>query len=235
MREHEREFDKELAGLRHKLLHMGELAQEMVRQAVAALVQRDPSLTQSLPQQEQQANAWQIEIDELVVTLLATHQPVATDLRLLMAATKINSDLERIADLAVNIDESVRVLLRQEPLKPLVDIPRMDEIAREMVREALQAMIRTDVLLAQSVIMRDDQVDALKDQVLRELLTYMAADTRAIERGLGLILVARHLERIADHATNIAQDVIYLVQGRDVRHPKARNPAPPPPTGMPLQ
>jgi len=223
VQDHEREFDKELTGLRAKLLSMGEIAQDMVRRATAALVQRDAKLIQTLPRQEQQVNALQLEIDDLGVTLVATHQPVATDLRFLMAATKINSELERIGDLAMNIQESVHGLLHDEPVKPLVDIPRMDEIARQMVRESLEAMVRTDALLAQSVIMRDDEVDALKDQVLRELLTYMAADPRVIERGLSLILVARHLERIADHATNIAQDVIYLIQGRDVRHPKTRD------------
>jgi phosphate transport system protein len=154
------------------------------------------------------------------LTLLATQQPVAVDLRFILATTRINSDLERIGDLVINITENARVVLKQAPLKPLIDIPRMADLARKMVRESLEAFVGEDPLLAQSVIMTDDQVDGLKDQVLRELLTYMMGDPRAIERALSLIFIARHLERIADHATNIAEDVIYMTQGRDVRHPR---------------
>jgi len=215
----ERHFDRELAELKKRLIHMAEVAETMIDQAVRELVDRDESLAESVPRHEEEVNRLQIEIDEAVVTLIATHQPVAGDLRFLLAASRINGELERIGDLAINITENVRVLAQQPPLKPLVDIPRMTELARRMVRDSLRAFVRGDVLLAQSVIMTDDQVDALKDQVLRELLTYMMADPQAIERGLMLILVARHLERVADHATNIAEDVIYQVQGRDVRHP----------------
>ena len=219
MNTRERHFDRELAELKKRLIHMAEVAETMIDQAVRELVDRDESLAESVPRHEEEVNRLQIEIDEAVVTLIATHQPVAGDLRFLLAASRINGELERIGDLAINITENVRVLAQQPPLKPLVDIPRMTELARRMVRDSLRAFVRGDVLLAQSVIMTDDQVDALKDQVLRELLTYMMADPQAIERGLMLILVARHLERVADHATNIAEDVIYQVQGRDVRHP----------------
>jgi phosphate transport system protein len=169
---------------------------------------------------EDELNRLQIEIDELGMLLLATQQPVAADLRFIIAATKINSELERIGDLVINITENVHVLLQQPELKPLIDIPRMADLARKMVRDSLDAFVRGDVLLAQAVIMMDDQVDALKEQVLRELLTYMMADPRSIERAMALILISRHLERIGDHATNIAEDVIYMVQGRDVRHPR---------------
>jgi phosphate transport system protein len=152
---------------------------------------------------------------------------VANDLRFLLAATRINGELERIGDLAINITENVQVLVEHPPLKPLIDIPRMAELARTMVRQSLDAFVQGDAALAQSVIMTDDTVDALKDQIFRELLTYMLNDPRTIERALALILVSRHLERIADHATNIAQDVIYLVHGRDVRHPRTpRSPGP---------
>jgi phosphate transport system protein len=142
------------------------------------------------------------------------------DLRTILAGAKINSELERIGDLVCNITECAHTLLTQPPLKPLIDIPRMADLARRMVRESLDAFVREDVLLAESVIMTDDQVDALKNQVLRELMTYMMSDPRSIERAMSLILIARHLERIGDHATNIAEDVIYMIQGRDVRHPR---------------
>ncbi len=227
MNAHERQFDRELQELKKKLLRMAALAEEMIDRAITELIERDEKPTQEVVRAEEQVNLLQIEIDEEVVRLLATRQPVASDLRLILAASKINSDLERIGDLVVNITENVHVLAEQPPLKPLIDIPRMADLARQMVRESIDAFIKGDVLLAQTVIMTDDQVDALKDQVLRELLTYMMSDPRAIERALALILVARHLERISDHATNIAEDVIYLIQGRDVRHPRTPRDKPP--------
>jgi phosphate transport system protein len=217
---HERQFDKELGDLKKKLIHMAAIAEAMIDRTIGELVNRDEQMAQPVYQYEDDLNRLQIEIDELALTLLATHQPVAGDLRLIMAASRINGELERIGDLAVNITENVHVLVQQPELKPLIDIPRMADLARKMVRDSLDAFVRGDVLLAQSVIMTDDQVDALKDQVLRELLTYMMSDPKTIERALALILISRHIERIADHATNMAEDVIYLVQGRDVRHPK---------------
>ena len=216
---HQRLFDKELEELKKKLIHMAALAETMIDQTIAELVKRDEHLAEKVPDYEQEINLLQIEIDEHALTLLATQQPVARDLRFILAATKINSELERIGDLAINITENVHVLVQQPPLKPLIDIPRMAELARKMVRESLEAFVGGDPLAAQAVIMADDQVDALKEQVLRELLTYMMADPRAIERAIALIFISRHLERIADHATNIAEDVIYMTEGRDVRHP----------------
>lgn len=220
MNSHERQFDRELHDLKKKLLHMATLAEEMVERAISELMSRDERATADVVSSEEAINRLQIEIDEEVVRLLATRQPVASDLRFILAATKINSELERIGDLAINITENVHILAQQPPLKPLIDIPRMADAARQMVRESLDAFVRGDVLLAQKVIMTDDKVDALKTQVLRELLTYMISDPTTIERALALILIARHLERIGDHATNIAEDVIYHIQGRDVRHPK---------------
>ena len=222
-----RKFDKELDELKKKLIHMAALAETMIDRTISELVRRDERLAQKVPEYEEELNRLQMEIDEEAMRLLATRQPVASDLRFILAATKINGDLERIGDLAVNITENVHVLAQQAPLKPLIDIPRMADLARRMVRESLEAFVGDDVLLAQSVIMTDDQVDALKNQILRELLTYMMADPRAIERGLALILISRHLERIADHATNIAEDVIYMIQGRDVRHPRTPKERPP--------
>jgi len=217
---HERKFDQELAELKQRLIRMAATAEAMIDKTIRELVDRDEQAAEPIGMYEDELNRLQIEIDELGMLLLATQQPVAADLRFIIAATKINSELERIGDLVVNITENVHVLLQQPELKPLIDIPRMADLARKMVRDSLDAFVRGDVLLAQAAIMMDDQVDALKEQVLRELLTYMMADPRSIERAMALILISRHLERIGDHATNIAEDVIYMVQGRDVRHPR---------------
>ena len=223
---HQRPFDKGLEDLKKKLIHMAALTETMIDKAIGELVSRDESQASKIPEYEDEVNRIQIEIDEVALTLLATQQPVASDLRFIVAATKINSELERIGDLVINITENAHILLSQPPLKPLIDIPRMADLSRQMVRESLQAFLAGDALLAHSVIMTDDQVDALKEQVLRELLTYMMSDPRSIERAIALILISRHLERIGDHATNIAEDVIYMIQGRDVRHPRLRKDRP---------
>jgi len=223
----QRQFDRDLEELKKKLIRMASLTETMIDKTIGELVSRDERLAEKVPEYEEELNRLQIEIDDQALTLLATQCPVATDLRFIVAATKINGELERIGDLVINITENVHVLAQHPPLKPLIDIPRMADLARQMVRDSLDAFIRGDALQAQSVIMADDQIDALKDQVLRELLTYMIADPHAIERSLALILISRHLERIGDHATNIAEDVIYVIQGRDVRHPKTPKERPP--------
>ena len=220
MDKHERRFDKELSDLKSKLLHMAAIAETMIDRAIRELVDRDEGIATPVYDYEEQLNRLQIQIDEEAMMLLATQQPVAVDLRFIFAASKINSDLERIGDLVMNIVENVHTLLEHPPLKPLIDIPRMAELSRKMVRDSLDSLVKEDVLLAQAVISSDDQIDGLKDQIIRELITYMIGDPRSIERALALILIARHLERIGDHATNIAQDVIYMIQGRDVRHPR---------------
>jgi phosphate transport system protein len=223
MEKHQRTFDKGLDDLKTRLVHMAELAETMIDNTIAALVQRDEKISAKVPDHEEEINRLQIDIDEHALMLLATQQPVANDLRFLVMATRINGELERIGDLAINIRQNSEVLLEQPALKPLIDIPRMAEAASKMVRQSLQAFVEGNVARAQNVIMMDDQVDALKDQLLRELLTYMMSDPTTIERSLALILISRHLERIGDHATNIAQEVIYMVQGRDVRHPRIRH------------
>jgi len=212
-------FEEELQALKQRLLTMGALVEERAHRAVRSLIDRRLDEAELVIQSDQEVNDLQIEIDRRCLTLLALQQPAASDLRLITAALKINDDLERIGDQAVNIAENVIKVLPQAPLKPLIDIPRMAELAGRMVRDSLHAFVKGDVLMAQAVIATDDRVDGLKNQIMRELLTYMLADPKAIERALALILIARHLERIADHATNIAEDVIYVVQGRDVRHP----------------
>jgi phosphate transport system protein len=159
-----------------------------------------------------------IEIDNRCFRLLALHQPMAADLRAIVAAVKINTDLERVGDLAVNVAEAARRYTMHPPVKKLIDIPRMAEIAQSMLRDALDAYVRRDTALAEAVLNQDDRLDDLKSQVFRELLTYMLQDPSTIEPALDLILVSRHLERIGDHATNVAEDVIFMVTARDVRH-----------------
>jgi phosphate transport system protein len=163
-------------------------------------------------------NSLHIEIDNRCFTLLALHQPMAADLRTIVAAVKINTDLERVGDLAVNIAEAARRYAQHPAIKRLIDIPAMARIAQSMLRDSLDAFVRFDTNLAQQVLNEDDKLDALKTQIFRELLTYMLQDTSTIEPALDLILVSRHLERIGDHATNIAEDVIFIVSARDVRH-----------------
>jgi phosphate transport system protein len=197
---------------------MGGLAEEQVRLVTAALVDRDASLARRVQSGDQPINDLHIEIDQRCVKLLALHQPVAMDLRAVIAAVKINTDLERVGDLAVNVAEAVVCYLRHTPLRPIAHIPRMADLAQRMLRDALDAYVRHEVALAEHVLDTDDIVDALKSQVSVDLIPVMQGAPETIEPSLDLILIARHLERIADHATNIAEDVIFMVSGRDVRH-----------------
>jgi phosphate transport system protein len=213
----ERHFEADLQELRERLLTMGSVAETMIHKSVAALVSRQEALVQEVLAHEEEMDLLCIEIDDRCFTLLALQQPMASDLRFLVGAIKINSDLERIADQTVSIALRAQSLITQPEVKPLIDIPRMARLAQEMVRKSLDAFVERDAELARGVIDADDEVDSLRDQVFRELLTYMMADTATIPRALALILVSRNLERIADHATNIAEDVIYIVRGEDVR------------------
>jgi len=213
-----RHFQDELEQLKTRLLEMGGPAEEQVRLAVKGLVQRDRDLIARVLTGDDPLNALHIEVDNRCFTLLALHQPMAVDLRAIVAAVKINTDLERVGDLAINIAEAGQRYVAHAPVKKLIDIPRMATIAQSMLRDALDAFVRRDTALAQNVLNQDDALDALKTQIFRELLTYMLADPSTIEPALDLILVSRHLERIGDHATNIAEDVIFMVSARDVRH-----------------
>jgi phosphate transport system protein len=219
-------FEEELQALKNRLLSMGALVEERVHDAIQALIERRLDAAERIIASDQDVNELQIEIDERCLRLLALQQPMASDLRLITAAMKINADLERIGDQAVNIGEQAVRILAHPPLKPLIDLPRMAEIAEKMTRESLDAFVRKDAKLARAILARDDEVDQLKDQVFRVLLTYMMADPGTIERALGLILISRHLERIADHATNIAEDVIFVVEAKDVRHHHEERQAP---------
>ena len=211
-------FQEELDQLTSRLLEMGGLAEDRVRSSVRALVDRDHGLVATVLEGDDPINQLHIEIDSRCVRLLALHQPMAVDLRVILSAVKINTDLERVGDLAINIAEAGLRYLGHPPVKELIDIPRMADIAQGMLRDALDAFVRRDTALAQQVLDADDTLDALKTQVFRELLTYMLQDTHTIEPSLDLILISRHLERIGDHATNVAEDVIFMVSARDVRH-----------------
>ena len=214
-------FREELEALQGRLLEMGGLAEERVRAAVEGLVSRDTALIEKVRRGDEPINHLHIDVDNRAFRLLALHQPMATDLRQIVAAVKINTDLERVGDLAVNIAEAATRYVTHPPVKKLIDIPVMGDIAQAMLRDSLDAFVHRDTALAQRVLNEDDRLDGLKTQVFRELLTYMLQDPGTVEPSLDLILVSRHLERIGDHATNIAEDVIFMVSALDVRHPLA--------------
>jgi phosphate transport system protein len=213
-----RHFQEELEALQGRLLEMGGLAEERVSAAVQSLVGRNISAIERVLYGDEPINALHVEIDNRCFKLLALHQPMATDLRAIVSAVKINTDLERVGDLAVNIAEAAKRYATHPPVKKLIDIPQMGDIAQEMLHDALDAFVRRDTALAQRVLNEDDRLDGLKTQIFRELLEYMLKDPATVEPALDLILVSRHLERIGDHATNIAEDVIFMVSALDVRH-----------------
>jgi phosphate transport system protein len=218
MERHARHFQDELDELKGRLLEMGGLAEERLRLATRCLVERDGQIVEKVLAGDAAINQLHVEIDDRAFKLLALHQPMAVDLRSIVAAVKINTDLERVGDLAVNIAEAVRRYIQHPPVKDLIDIPTMAELAQRMLRESLDAYVRHDVPLAQQVLAQDDTLDGLKTQVFRDLLACMMKDAATIEASLDLILISRHLERIGDHATNVAEDVIFLVSAKDVRH-----------------
>ena len=211
-------FQEELEALQSRLLAMGGLAEERVRACIEALETRNLTMVGQVMAGDEPINQLHVEIDNRCFRLLALYQPMAADLRAIVSAVKINTDLERVGDLAVNIAEAAQRYATHPPVKQLIDIPAMGTIAQTMLREALDAYVRRDTELADAVLTADDQLDALKTQVFRDLLTCMLADPATVEPALDLILVSRHLERIGDHATNIAEDVIFMVSAQDVRH-----------------
>ncbi len=220
---HPRHFQEELEQLKARLLEMGGLAEDRLRLAVRGLVERDLAVVDKVLVGDAAINQLHIEIDDRCFKLLALHQPMAVDLRAIVSAVKINTDLERVGDLAVNIAEAAGRYLEHPPVKELIDIPRMADIAQDMLRDALDAYVRRDLALARRVLDRDDELDLLKTLVFRELLTHMLRNQETIEPSLDLILVSRHLERIGDHATNVAEDVIFMVSAKDVRHQAESN------------
>jgi phosphate transport system protein len=213
-----RHMDEQLQELLERILLMGRLAESMIALALRALIERNDLLGAEIYQKEKEVNELQIEIDDSAVKLTALQQPVGGDVRFLFMASRIATELERIGDQTVNIIQNAHHVLKAPALKPLVDLPVMGEIAEQMVRNSLDSLIARDCSLAAHVLEEEGKVDAYRDQIFRVLLTYMMADPGTIERALALILISRNLERIGDHATNIAEEVIYLVEGREVRH-----------------
>lgn len=214
----DRHFEGELQELRHQLLEMGGLVEQQIADAMRALVERDDAFARQVIERDRTVNRMEVQIDEICLRLLALHQPAARDLRLITTALKITTDLERVGDMAENICERVIELSREPQLKPLIDLPRMGSIAQRMLRQSLDAFVREDTELALQVCEQDDEVDRLAAQLLRELLTFMMEDPHTISRALRLTFVSKYLERIADHATNISEMVVFMVKGKSIRH-----------------
>jgi len=213
-----KQYEEELRDLRADLVKMGGLVERQIADAVDSLVNRDSNQAREIIARDVEVNRMDVQIDDHCIRLVALHQPAASDLRFITTGLKITTDLERIGDNAVNICERA-IELNDEPiLKPYIDIPRMAQIAQEMLKASIDAFVGGDVDLAQSVIERDDEVDQLNYQIYRELLSYMAEDPTSIGRATRILFISKYLERIADHATNIAEMVVYMVQGRNVRH-----------------
>lgn len=213
-----RRFEEELEELKNKLLEMSGLVESAVYRSVLALRENNSEQAQEVIKNERRINQMEIEIDDAATSLLALQQPMATDLRFLTAAIKINNDLERMGDLAVNIVERALSLMRRSPVQPMIDIPHMAKLTESMVRKSLDAFVRKDAEMARGVLTSDDAVDDLRDTIYQELIRTMQNDPQATPQCVDLMFVARNLERIADHATNIAEDVLFLVEGVDVRH-----------------
>jgi phosphate transport system protein len=213
-----RAYEEELRGLRANLLKMGGLVERQIAEAVESLVNRNTEQARETIARDSEVNRMDVESDERCIRLLALHQPAASDLRFITTGLKITTDLERIGDNAVNICERAVELNDEPQIKPYIDIPRMAMIAQTMVKDSLDAFMRDDTTLAEEVIARDDEVDGLNYQIYRELLSYMAEDPSTITRATRILFVSKYLERIADHATNIAEMVVYMVKGRTIRH-----------------
>ncbi len=211
-------FDQELTELRETLLRMSALAEESVAGALKALLQRDSGIALALQAEDTELDRMEMEIDERSMSLFALRQPVAKDLRFIAMTMKIGSELERIGDQAVNIARCAEELNREAVLKPMVDIPRMADIARGMIRDSMDSLVYAKPDLARQVIVRDNEVDSLNRQLHRELTSFMIEDPQTITRALNLMSVAHNLERVADHATNIAEEIVYLYEALDIRH-----------------
>ena len=213
-----KQYEAELRDLKEKLLLMGGRIEELIKDAMQALVHRDTDLAKKCIDRDHQVNRLELEIDELCLKLLALRQPTAVDLRFITLGLKIVADLERVGDLGVNIAERAIELNEEEPLKPYIDLPKMAQDVQSMLKQALDAFVREDVDLAQEVLNSDDEIDELNHKIFEELVDYMGRDRSNIKRACRLMFISRYLERIADHATNVAEMVIFMVQGKDVRH-----------------
>lgn len=215
----ERHFDAELKELHKEILKMGALAEESIFKSIEALKNQDKVAAQELIDADNRIDELEISIDERCIDLIARYQPMAGDLRFITTGMKLNSELERIADLAVDICQRVLELADKPLLKPLIDIPKLSAVAQRMVHNTIDSFIKKDVVLAKKVILSDSEADELRNLVQKELINdYMARDTSTASRAVPLLLIARHLERICDHATNIAEDVVYMVEAKVVKH-----------------
>lgn len=215
----ERHLDEELKELHREVLNMGVLAEEAIFKSIEALKNRDRAMAEEIIQSDSRIDQLELDIDERCIDLIARYQPMAGDLRFITTGMKLNAELERIADLSVDIAQRVIVLADKPLLKPLVDIPKLSAVAQQMVREAIASFVNRDAALAGKVVLSDKEADRLRNLVAEELVNdYMAKDPSSSPRAVQLLLIARHLERICDHATNIAEDVVYMVEGRVVRH-----------------
>jgi phosphate transport system protein len=211
-------YEQQLRILKEQLLLMSHKAEQMISDSIQALVQRKPTLAQEVIQRDDEMDALEIAVDNLCYEILALEQPVARDLRFIATALKIVKDIERIGDIAVNIAERGIELIQEPELKRLVDLPIMADAAQKILKESLDAFVNSDAELAEKVIFNDSIVDDLYEQIFRELLTYMLEDPRSISRAIKLIFIAKHLERVGDHSANIAEMVVFLVRGQDIRH-----------------
>jgi phosphate transport system protein len=214
----DRHYEAELKGLHVKILEMGGFVEKQIADAVAAMINRDDEQARVIIDRDHLVNRMDVEIDDLCLRLLALHQPAARDLRLITTGLKITTDLERIGDIAVNMCERILELNREPQLKPFLDLPRMADVAQHMLRESLDSFVREDVDLALAVCREDDVIDDLNFQLFRELLSYMAEDPQTTSRAIRLLFIAKYLERIGDHATNIAEMVVFMVRGKSIRH-----------------
>ena len=214
----DRHYEAELKGLHVKILEMGGFVEKQIADAVTAMINRDDQQARLIIDRDDLVNRMDVEVDDLCLRLLALHQPAARDLRLITTGLKITTDLERIGDMAVNMCERILELNREPQLKPFLDLPRMADVAQQMLRESLDSFVREDVDLALAVCREDDVIDDLNFQLFRELLSYMAEDPQTTGRAIRLLFIAKYLERIGDHATNIAEMVVFMVRGKSIRH-----------------
>jgi phosphate transport system protein len=216
----DKRYEEDLKKLREDILYMGGLVEDQIQKAVSSLVDRDSALAETIIERDHEVNRLDVEIDDVCIRLLALHQPAARDLRFITTALKITTDLERIGDMAVNICERALELNEEPQLKPYIDIPRMARTSERMIRESLDAFVREDTDLALKVCKDDQEVDDLNSQIFRETISFMIEDPHTINRAMKISSISKYLERIADHATNIAEMVVFMVKGKSIRHMK---------------
>jgi phosphate transport system protein len=221
----DKRYEEELKRLREEILYMGGLVEDQIQKAVKSLVDRDSELAQIIIERDHEVNRLDVEIDDLCIRLLALHQPAGKDLRFITTGLKITTDLERIGDMSVNLCERALELNQEPQLKPYIDIPRMARIAQRMIRESLDAFVREDTDLALKVCKDDEEIDQLNSQIFREVISFMIEDPHTINRAMKISSISKYLERMADHATNIAEMVIFMAKGKSIRHMKELPPS----------